>query len=78
TSKGVCGGLLLYLGFIGITSQVKKLFAWAEAIDMTHIAFIVIFSTIILYAMLEHFKKRWLAVPLSCILGGAIAFALGA
>ena len=27
TSNGVCGGLLLYLGFIGITGQVKKLFA---------------------------------------------------
>ena len=35
TSRGVCGGLLLYLGFIGTISQVKKLFAWAEGIDMT-------------------------------------------
>ena len=57
TSRGVCGGLLLYLGFIGTISQVKKLFAWAEGIDMTHIAFIVILSTIVLYALLEHFKK---------------------
>ncbi|QHJ10011.1 hypothetical protein FX988_00220 [Paraglaciecola mesophila] len=78
TSKGVCGGLLLYLGFIGTTSQVKKLFAWAESIQMTHIAFVVILATILLYALLEHFKKRWLAVPLSCILGGLIAFSLGA
>ena len=52
TSKGVCGGLLLYLGFIGTTSQVKKLFAWAEGIDMAHIAFIVIACTIVLYALL--------------------------
>ena len=29
TSNGVCGGLLLYLGFVGTTSQVKKLFAWS-------------------------------------------------
>ncbi|MCC5450175.1 DUF3360 domain-containing protein [Rheinheimera sp. UJ51] len=78
TSKGVCGGLLLYLGFIGTTSQVKKLFVWAEGIEKTHIAFVVILSTILLYAFLEHFKKRWLAVPLSCFLGGAMAFALGA
>lgn len=78
TSRGVCGGLLLYLGFIGTISQVKKLFAWAEGIDMTHIAFIVILSTIVLYALLEHYKKRWLAVPLSCLLGGLIAFLLGA
>ena len=78
TSKGVCGGLLLYLGFIGTISQVKKLFAWAEEIQMTHIAFIVILATILLYALLEHFKKRWLAVPLSCLIGGLTAFALGA
>jgi hypothetical protein len=78
TSKGVCGGLLLYLGFIGTTSQVKNLFAWAEGIGMSHIAFIVILLTIILYAVLENFNKRWLAVPLSCLLGGGVAFALGA
>ena len=78
TSTGVCGGLLLYLGFIGTLSQVKNLFAWAEEIQMGHIAFIVILSTILLYASLEHFKKRWLAVPLSCLLGGTLAFALGA
>ena len=78
TSKGVCGGLLLYLGFVGTVSQVKKLFAWAEGIGMSHIAFVVIFCTIILYALLEHFRKRWLAVPLSCLLGGTLAFAMGA
>lgn len=78
TSKGVCGGLLLYLGFIGTISQVKKLFTWAEDIQMSHIAFIVILATILLYALLEHFKKRWLAVPLSCLLGGLTAFSLGA
>lgn len=78
TSKGVCGGLLLYLGFIGTTSQVKKLFAWAQGINMEHIAFIVIACTILLYALLEHWRKRWLAVPLSCLLGGSLAFLLGA
>ncbi|MCZ8488380.1 DUF3360 family protein [Vibrio lentus] len=46
---------------------------------MSHIAFTsLIFCTIILYALLEHFRKRWLAVPLSCLLGGTIAFAMGA
>ncbi|WP_416351178.1 DUF3360 family protein [Alteromonas sp. 14N.309.X.WAT.G.H12] len=78
TSKGVCGGLLLYLGFIGTTSQVKKLFAWADGIGMSHISFVVIACTIVLYALLEHWKKRWLAVPLSCLLGGGLAFAMGA
>ncbi len=78
TSKGVCGGLLLYLGFIGTTSQVKNLFTWAEGIGMSHIAFIVILGTIVLYALLENYNKRWLAVPLSCFLGGTTAFLLGA
>ena len=78
TSKGVCGGLLLYLGFIGTISQVKTFFAWAEGIGMAHIAFVVILLTIILYAVLENYQKRWLAVPLSCLLGGGVAFAMGA
>lgn len=78
TSKGVCGGLLLYLGFIGTTSQVNKLLAWADAIGMAHIAFYVILLTIILYAVLENYQKRWLAVPLSCLVGGGTAFLLGA
>ncbi|WP_166369663.1 DUF3360 family protein [Psychromonas sp. SA13A] len=78
TSKGVCGGLLLYLGFVGTISQVKKLLSWGDDIGMSHIPFIVIISTIILYALLEHWRKRWLAVPLSCLLGGSLAFAMGA
>jgi hypothetical protein len=78
TSKGVCGGLLLYLGFVGTISQVKKLLTWGEDIGMTHIPFVVILSIIILYALLEHWRKRWLAVPLSCLLGGTLAFAMGA
>ncbi|MDO4907829.1 DUF3360 family protein [Neisseria sp.] len=78
TSNGVCGGLLLYLGFIGTTGQVKKLFEWAEGFNMPHIAFIVILGTILLYALLEHWRKRWLAVPLGCLLAGVTAYILGA
>ncbi|WP_107688450.1 DUF3360 family protein [Neisseria wadsworthii] len=78
TSNGVCGGLLLYLGFIGTTGQVKKLFTWAEGFNMPHIAFIVILGTILLYALLEHWQKRWLAVPLGCLLAGLTAYLLGA
>ena len=40
TSNGVCGGLLLYLGFIGISGQVTKLFSWAESFNMGYLAFI--------------------------------------
>ncbi|WP_299591432.1 DUF3360 family protein [uncultured Microbulbifer sp.] len=78
TSNGVAGGLLLYLGFIGVTSQVERLFAWAESFDKGYIAFVVLVATIVMYALLEHIRKRWLAIPLGCLLAGVVAFALGA
>ena len=78
TSDGVCGGLLLYLGFIGITSQIKKLFGWADSFDMGYIAFVVVFATIVMYAYLEHIRMRWLAIPLGSALAAVIALALGA
>jgi len=78
TSDGVCGGLLLYLGFIGVTSQIKVLFEWADGFDMGYIAFVVVFATIVMYAYLEHIRLRWLAIPLGCVLAAVISFALGA
>ncbi|MBP0048260.1 DUF3360 family protein [Marinobacterium sp. AK62] len=78
TSNGVCGGLLLYLGFIGITGQISKLFAWAEGFDMAYLAFIVIIATIVMYAYLEHVQMRWLAIPLGAVLAAGLSFALGA
>ncbi|MEM7421705.1 MAG: DUF3360 family protein [Pseudomonadota bacterium] len=78
TSNGVCGGLLLYLGFIGITGQVKKLFAWAESFDMAYLAFVVLIATILMYAWLEHIQKRWLAIPLGAAMAAVLALALGA
>src|SRR5690554_3881342 len=78
TSDGVCGGLLLYLGFIGVTSQIRMLFDWATGFDMGYIAFVVVFATIVMYAYLEHIRMRWLAIPLGSLLAALIAFALGA
>lgn len=78
TSNGVCGGLLLYLGFIGLTSQVAYLFDWASGFGMGYLAFIILLAVIVLYAYLEHIKKVWLAIPLGSALAGVIAFALGA
>lgn len=78
TSDGVCGGLLLFLGFIGMTSQIKNLYAWADGFEMGYIAFTVVLATIIMYAYLEHIGKRWLAIPLGAVLAAVIAFALGA
>ncbi|HBM50189.1 MAG TPA: hypothetical protein DD385_08625, partial [Marinobacter sp.] len=78
TSNGVCGGLLLYLGFIGVTSQIGRLFTWAEGFDKGYIAFVVVLLTIVMYAWLEHVKMRWLAIPLGSLIAGVVAFALGA
>ncbi|MBF0677278.1 DUF3360 family protein [Pseudomonas sp.] len=78
TSDGVCGGLLLYLGFIGTVSQIEELFTWASSFGMGYLAFVVILATIVLYAYLEHLRARWLAIPLGCALAALIAFALGA
>lgn len=78
TSDGVCGGLLLYLGFIGIQGQIKNMMAWGDKIGLPHITFAIIIATIVLYALLEHWQKRWLAVPLGCVMAGVLAFVLGA
>ncbi|GHB10584.1 DUF3360 family protein [Modicisalibacter luteus] len=78
TSKGVCGGLLLFLGFMGVTSQIKNLFSWAEGIDMGYIAFIITLVALLMYAYLEQVKMRWLAIPLGSGLAALIAFTLGA
>lgn len=78
TSNGVCGGLLLYLGFVGTIGQVEKMMAWAKSIGLPHIAFVIILATIVLYALLEHWQKRWLAVPVGCFMAGILAFLLGA
>ncbi|USZ14820.1 DUF3360 domain-containing protein [Moraxella sp. FZLJ2107] len=78
TSNGVAGGLLLYLGFVGLIAQVKNMMAWAENIGLPHLSFIIILATIVMYALLEHWQKRWLAVPIGCALAGIIAFVFGA
>lgn len=78
TSNGVAGGLLLYLGFVGLIAQVKNMMTWSEQIGLPHLAFVIIIATIVMYALLEHWQKRWLAVPIGCALAGFIAFALGA
>ena len=78
TSDGVAGGLLLYLGFIGVTSQIKSLFSWADGFNLGYIAFVVVLANVIMYAYLEHLGKKWLAIPLGCLLAGLLAYAMGA
>lgn len=78
TGEGVRGGLLIYLGAVGMISQVGALFKWAEGIGMGYIAFAVILSTVLMYALLARIKMRWLSIPLGSGIALAIALLLGA
>ncbi|MBI9059924.1 MAG: DUF3360 family protein [Labilibaculum sp.] len=78
TGVGVRGGLLIYLGAVGLISQIGKLELWASGIDSGVISFAVIGVTILIYAYLAKVNKRWLAIPLCSALAGIIAYAMGA
>jgi hypothetical protein len=78
TGVGVRGGLLIYLGAVGLISQITKLEAWASSGDVGFISFAVIGITILIYAYLAKINKRWLAIPLCSAIAGIVAFAMGA
>lgn len=78
TGVGVRGGLLIYLGAVGLISQVKALTAWAASINLPHVSFAVIFSTILIYAYLAKVQMRWLAIPVGSLVALLVALALGA
>lgn len=78
TGVGVRGGLLIYLGAVGLIGQIKKLNLWAESGDLPVISFVVIGVTLLIYAFLARVGKRWLAIPLCSAIAGIIAFSMGA
>lgn len=78
TSQGVAGGLLVYLGAIGVIGQVAAMRKWGAGIEMGYIAFIVLIANLILYAMLARMKKRWLAIPVCSCLAAVVALVMGA
>lgn len=78
TSKGVAGGLLVYLGAIGTIGQVGAVQKWATGLQMGHIGFIVLIANLVLYAFLARLGKRWLAIPICSFLAAAVALLLGA
>lgn len=77
TGVGVRGGLLIYLGAMGLVSQITKFETWAELSNESTVSFVVIGITILLYAVLARLKKRWLAIPLCSTIAGVVAFAMG-
>lgn len=77
TGIGVRGGLLIYLGAVGLISQISKFESWAAQSSATTVSFVVIAITIIIYAYLARIKKRWLAIPLCSFIAGIVSYAMG-
>lgn len=80
TGVGVRGGLLIYLGSVGLIGQLGKLKSWVPAAsgENSYIPFVIIGMTILIYAFLARINKRWLAIPLCSALAGLVAYGLGA
>ncbi|NJB83695.1 DUF3360 family protein [Wenyingzhuangia aestuarii] len=78
TGIGVRGGLLIYLGAMGLISQIDKLEAWGAKNDQSTISFVIIGMIILIYAYLARVGKRWMAIPLCSLLAGLVAYFMGA
>lgn len=78
TGIGVRGGLLIYLGAMGLIGQMKKLNLWADAGGNSTISFTIIGLTILIYAYLARVGKRWVAIPLCSAIAGVVALVMGA
>lgn len=78
TGIGVRGGLLIYLGAMGLISQINKLEGWAADENQSVISFVIIGMIILIYAYLARVGKRWMAIPLCSTLAGLVAYFMGA
>ena len=78
TSSGVSGGLLIYLGAMGVTSQIGQFREWALAENVGPVFIVVLGATTLIYAYLAKIKKRWLAIPLCSGVALLVALAMGA
>lgn len=78
TGNGVRGGLLIYLGFVGLTGQMDKLRAWTVSVGNEAIFFVIILVTLFTYVYLVKINKRWLAIPLCSLFAMLVALAMGA
>nr|WP_274614204.1 DUF3360 family protein [Vibrio vulnificus] len=77
TGEGVRGGLLIYLGAVGLISRRSKFESWAVASGMESVSFVVISTTIVICAYLAKMEKRWLAIPLCSLIAGVGALLNG-
>ncbi|ELR8549020.1 DUF3360 family protein, partial [Vibrio vulnificus] len=77
TGEGVRGGLLIYLGAVGLISQLSKFESWSVTSGMESVSFVVISTTIVIYAYLAKIEKRWLAIPLCSLIAGVVSYLMG-
>lgn len=77
TGEGVRGGLLIYLGAVGLISQLGKFESWSISAGFDAVSFAVVLSTIVIYAYLAKIEKRWLAIPLCSLIAGVVAYVMG-
>lgn len=86
TSKGVAGGLLIYLGAMGSMLSINTLHNWAGGLQTSHalehslgfISLAILVLNVVIYALLAKIEKRWLAIPICSFVSVATALALGA
>lgn len=86
TSKGVAGGLLIFLGFMGSLSQIKTIQGWAMGLENTtnelgslgFLGLVILAITVIIYSYLARIKKRWLAIPICAVSALILALCFGA
>ncbi|WP_439131729.1 DUF3360 family protein [Polaribacter sp.] len=86
TSKGVAGGLLIFLGFSGALSQIKTIQSWSMGLSSSsvelgsigYLGLVILAITVLLYSYLARIDKRWLAIPACAITALIIALIGGA
>ncbi len=86
TSKGVAGGLLIFLGFSGAMSQISVIQTWSRGLEsstveagaMGFLGLIILGATVVLYSYLARIDKRWLSIPACALLALTIALVGGA
>lgn len=84
TSKGVAGGLLIFLGFSGALVQIETIQKWSmglesstvEAGSMGFLGLLILGVTVVLYSFLARIEKRWLAIP-ACAITALIMALIG-
>ncbi|KJD33230.1 membrane protein [Tamlana sedimentorum] len=86
TSKGVAGGLLIFLGFTGALGQITTIQSWGKGLESSTVqlgslgflGLIILAVTVILYSFLARIDKRWLAIPACAVTALLIALIGGA